>query len=262
MATKDRTLSTHLFGIKYSAELHGLTSDDIVVTAGLPRIGPTLNARRKLSGFVELTPEAERWLEALMEPERALLWELLCHHGTGRSHIRRTLPPTAHTSHTGEEVQALFASSMQDAREIRQCHCPDNPDYAILLGLASLLLALIFIGSSSTPVDGSAQVDLNDIREDVVKDMYDASGKMINLDRQLQLISKDNAGGFGGYYFSDDDSHTVYVYMQDVTKAAEAETAFRAAQGKDAQYTRIVPVQGRYSMDDLVDWFYQILGSL
>ena len=104
-----------------------------------------------------------------------------------------------------------------------------------------------------------SQVELGEIREDVVRELYDSSGRMANPDRKMQSIAKANDGGFGGYYFDENNPSTVYVYMLDVTKAAEAEEAFRASQNKDAQYTRVVPVQGNHSMDDLVDWFYQTL---
>ena len=98
-------------------------------------------------------------------------------------------------------------------------------------GLVALLLALVFLGSGSAPTD----------------------------DRKMQSISRDNDGGFGGYYFDSSDPTTVYVYMLDVTKSTEAEAAFRAVQPKSHQYTTVVLVQGRYSMDDLVDWFYATL---
>lgn len=131
--------------------------------------------------------------------------------------------------------------------------------YAVPVGLVALLLALVLMGTASTPTDGSSQVELAEVREDVVRELYDSSGRMVNPDRKMQSIAKANDGGFGGYYFDENNPSTVYVYMLDVTKAAEAEAAFRAAQNKDAQYTRVVPVQGNHSMDDLVDWFYQTL---
>ena len=62
-------------------------------------------------------------------------------------------------------------------------------------------------------------------------------------------------GGFGGYYFHDTDKSIVYVYMKDVTKTAAAEAAFRAAYSGDHQITQIIPVQGDYSFDQLVEWF-------
>ena len=131
--------------------------------------------------------------------------------------------------------------------------------YAVPVALFALLLALVFMGTASTPTDGSSQVELGEVSEDAVKELYDSSGRMVNPDRKLQSVAKANAGGFGGYYFDENNPSTVYVYMVDVTKDAEAEAAFRAIQNKDAQYTRIVPVQGNHSMDDLVDWFYQAL---
>ena len=131
--------------------------------------------------------------------------------------------------------------------------------HAIPVGLVALLLALIFMGTSSTPTDNTSQVNLSDVQEDAVKELYDSSGAMINPDRQMQSIAKDNAGGYGGHYFDDDDPSTVYVYMTDVTETAAAEAAFRAAQREDEEYTNVVVLQGQYSMADLVDWFYQTL---
>ena len=131
--------------------------------------------------------------------------------------------------------------------------------YAVPAGLVALLLALIFMGVSSTPIDESARVDLADISEHVVREMYDPSGAMINPDRKMQSIARTNPGGFGGYYFSDNDPSTVYVYMLDVTEVAAAEAAFRAAQPEDEEYTTVIHVQGRYSMENLVDWFYMTL---
>ena len=102
--------------------------------------------------------------------------------------------------------------------------------YAIPVGLVALLLGMVFMGNSSTPTDQTSRVNLSDIQEDVVRELYDSSGKMINPDRQMQDIAKAGDGGFGGYYFDPNDPSTVYIYMTDMTKAAAAEVAFRAAQ--------------------------------
>ena len=52
------------------------------------------------------------------------------------------------------------------------------------------------------------------------------------------------------------DRSIVFVYMLDVTKTASAEAAFRAAYSGDREITQIIPVQGDYSFDQLVEWFY------
>ena len=131
----------------------------------------------------------------------------------------------------------------------------------VLLSLAALLVGIVFIGTGPTDeTDEDLDInDLNQIRERVVRDLYDSSCKVIDPYRQMQAISKENDGGFGGFYFDDDDPSIVYVYMKDLTKTAEAETAFRAAHARDSRYTQVIPVQDRYSMDELTDWFYTAL---
>ena len=113
--------------------------------------------------------------------------------------------------------------------------------YAVPVGLVALLLALVLMGTASTPTDGSSQVELEEVREDVVRELYDSSDRMVNPDRKMQSIAKANDGGFGGYYFDENNPSTVYVYMLDVTKAAEAEAAFRAAVqvGRDLPFLTI-----------------------
>ena len=78
----------------------------------------------------------------------------------------------------------------------------------------------------------------------------------------MAKIARDHEGGFGGYYFHETDKSIVYVYMQDVTKTAAAEVAFRAAYSGDRKITQIIPVQGDYSLDQLVEWFYILDGAL
>ena len=39
---------------------------------------------------------------------------------------------------------------------------------------------------------------------------------------------------------------------------ASAEAAFRAVYDGDRQITRIIPVQGDYSLDELVEWFCRL----
>ena len=99
-------------------------------------------------------------------------------------------------------------------------------------------------------------VDLDQIKEDVIRDLFDSTGKMINPDRQLADVARGHEGGFGGYYFHKTDKSIVYVYMLDVTKTAAAEAAFRAAYHGSHEVAQIIPVQGDYSFDQLVEWFY------
>ena len=99
-------------------------------------------------------------------------------------------------------------------------------------------------------------VDLNQIKEKVVRDMFDSTGRIISPDGRLAKVAKDHEGGFGGFYFHETDKSIAYVYMLDITKKESAEAAFRAAYNGDREITRIIPVQGDYSFDQLLEWFY------
>ena len=112
------------------------------------------------------------------------------------------------------------------------------------------------------PPPDSDVVDLSQIKEEAVRNLFDSTGKRINPNRQVAKIARDHEGGFGGYYFHETDKSIVYVYMQDVTKTAAAEAAFRAAYSGDRKITQIIPVQGDYSLDQLVEWFYILDGAL
>ena len=112
------------------------------------------------------------------------------------------------------------------------------------------------------PPPDSDVVDLSQIKEEAVRNLFDSTGKRINPNRQVAKIARDHEGGFGGYYFHETDKSIVYVYMQDVTKTAAAEAAFRAAYSGDRMITQIIPVQGDYSLDQLVEWFYILDGAL
>ena len=136
---------------------------------------------------------------------------------------------------------------------------------AILVGLVVAASLALSPGTQSTSSDDTTQtsdlissttvVDLDQIREDAVRSLFDSNGKLINLKQQLAGIAEDNEGGFGGYYFHETDKSIVYVYMKDVTKTAAAEAAFMAAYDGDHQVSQIVPVEGNYSFDQLVEWF-------
>ena len=109
------------------------------------------------------------------------------------------------------------------------------------------------------PPPDSDVVDLSQIKEEAVRNLFDSTGKRINPNRQVAKIARDHEGGFGGYYFHETDKSIVYVYMLDVTKTAAAEAAFRAAYSGDRKIAQIIPVQGDYSFDQLVEWYYTLL---
>ena len=85
---------------------------------------------------------------------------------------------------------------------------------------------------------------------------------MFDTDQRLAGIAREYEGGFRGYYFHDTDKSTVYVYMLDPTQVEAAEGAFRAAYGGKRQVTRVIPVQGDYAFDNLLEWFYALDGAL
>ena len=150
--------------------------------------------------------------------------------------------------------------------EIMTLRAPRISTLLLMIPIVILTLLLLVGCGTTDNADGEtayiSQNDLDRVQEDAVRELHDSSGRMVNPDRKMQFIARTNSGGFGGFYFDDSDPSTVYVYMLDVTKTAEAERAFRVAMGESSEYTRIVPVRGRYSMDDLVDWFYQTLKAL
>lgn len=123
----------------------------------------------------------------------------------------------------------------------------------VLLAVIGTTLVLAQSGGDA-PFDTGA-VDLDTIREDAVRNLFDSDGRLVNPKQQLAVIAKEHEGGFGGYYFDETDKSTVYVYMKDVTKTAAAEAAFRAAYSGDRQVSRVIAVQGGYSFDQLVGWF-------
>ena len=64
---RNQMLAIHLLAIMHSAEIRqsGLNANELVRRAGLPRLGPTMNAGIKLSKHVELEPEAIQHLRSL-----------------------------------------------------------------------------------------------------------------------------------------------------------------------------------------------------
>ena len=139
----------------------------------------------------------------------------------------------------------------------------------IIIFAAAMLVLLAVIGTTAvlaqraneSPPD-SEIVDMSQIKEDAVRALYDSTGSRVNEKRRLANIATNHEGGFGGYYFHETDKSIAYVYMQDVTKAAAAEAAFRAAYSGDREVTQIIPVRGDYSLDQLVEWYYMLYNAL
>ena len=105
-----------------------------------------------------------------------------------------------------------------------------------------------------------ATVNLDEIKEQAVRDLFDDRGRMVNPDQRLARIAAEHKGGFGGYYFDETDRSTAYVYMLDPSQTEAAKAAFRAVYRGDRQVDRIIPVQGDYAFNDLLEWFH-VLGT-
>ena len=127
----------------------------------------------------------------------------------------------------------------------------------VLLAAVSATAVMVQRADKQQPEPPVPQVvDLNQIKEKVVRDMFDSTGRMTTPDDRLARVAKDHEGGFGGFYFHETDKSIAYVYMLDITKKESAEAAFRAAYNGDRDITRIIPVQGDFPFDQLVEWFY------
>ena len=139
---------------------------------------------------------------------------------------------------------------------------PIKRTYIFMTGIllpVGLLLATAVMGQEG---NDSEPVDLDEIQEDAVRDLFDENGRMVNTDQRLARIAWEYESGFGVYYFHDTDKRTAYVYMLDPSQAESAEASFRAAYGGKRQVTRVIPVQGDYAFDDLLEWFYVLDGTL
>ena len=138
--------------------------------------------------------------------------------------------------------------------------------YALMTVLAVLLLAVVAttMVMAQGPPDGDGigpvgVVNVDKVQEDVVRSLLEENGKVVNPDRQLARVAMEQEGGFGGFYFDETDESIAYVYMKDPSKVEAAKAAFRIAYaGGQRQITQIVPVQGDYSFDDLVRWYYAL----
>ena len=109
------------------------------------------------------------------------------------------------------------------------------------------------------PAPTPTAVNLADIKEDAVLALFDDKGHFIDPNGRLARISDEHEGGFGGFYFDEDDRRHAYVYMRDPSNVEAAKAAFTKAYGEDSRLvTKITPVQGEYSLNDLVRW-YRIL---
>lgn len=131
-----------------------------------------------------------------------------------------------------------------------------------LIPLVLLVMVLsVFAGTILAKGDTPGPVDPTQVKETAVQSVLDGEGKVIDPNSRMASAARDHEGGFGGWYFSE-DKDTVYVYMQDTTKTAEAQDAFDSAYPGQHTPANVVVVAGDYSLDDLATWLDQIIHGL
>lgn len=135
----------------------------------------------------------------------------------------------------------------------------------IILLLAVVALLSIVIATTvllAQESDDPERVDLDEIKEDVVRDLFDSKGNMVTPDDRLASVARTHKGGFGGFYFHETDDTIAYVFMKDTSDPQYVEDAFRSAYGDTQRFQQIIPVQGDYSFDELVEWYYLLNPAL
>ncbi len=130
-----------------------------------------------------------------------------------------------------------------------------------LMATVVLLLAGA-IAATVAGQDGEENVAPDEIQEEVVRDLFDEKGRIVTTDERLARIAQEYEGGFGGYYFDETNPSKAYVFMLDPGNIAATEAAFRAAYRGKRQTTDVVPVQGDYSFDQLLEWFHTLDSAL
>ena len=153
-------------------------------------------------------------------------------------------------------VVVVAALSLACAREVAEPTSTGMPNTGISTAAAAASPPAARTAPSTVPREPVATVNLDEIKEEAVRDLFDDRGRMVNPDQRLARIAAEHKGGFGGYYFDETDRSTAYVYMLDPSQTEAAKAAFRAAYRGDRQVDRIVPVQGDYAFNDLLEWFY------
>ena len=126
---------------------------------------------------------------------------------------------------------------------------------------AILLLFVVGVVIAQEATDPSESVDPTKVKENAVRAILDNNGKVIDPSEVMAKAARDNEGGFGGWYFTE-DKDTVHVFMTDTTKTAAAETAFNSSYSGQHSPSTVVAVSGTHSMDDLATWRDQMLRAL
>ena len=153
----------------------------------------------------------------------------------------------------------VAALSLACAREVAEPTSTGMPNTGTSTAAAAASPPAARTAPSTVPREPVATVNLDEIKEQAVRDLFDDRGRMVNPDQRLARIAAEHKGGLGGYYFDETDRSTAYVYMLDPSQTEAAKAAFRAAYRGDRQVDRIVPVQGDYAFNDLLEWFH-VLG--
>ena len=153
----------------------------------------------------------------------------------------------------------VAALSLACAREVAEPTSTGIPNTGTSTAAAATSPPAARTAPSTVPREPVATVNLDEIKEEAVRDLFDDRGRMANPDQRLARIAAEHKGGLGGYYFDETDRSTAYVYMLDPSQTEAAKAAFRAAYRGDRQVDRIVPVQGDYAFNDLLEWFH-VLG--
>ena len=150
----------------------------------------------------------------------------------------------------------VAALSLACAREVAEPTSTGIPNTGTSTAAAAASPPAARTAPSTVPRERGATVNLDEIKEQAVRDLFDDRGRMVNPDQRLARIAAEHKGGFGGYYFDETDRSTAYVYMLDPSQTEAAKAAFRAAYRGDRQVDWIVPVQGDYAFNDLLEWFH------
>jgi len=133
------------------------------------------------------------------------------------------------------------------------------PVVALVLLVGILTVSVVLAQDSPDPPPAE---DDGGSREDAVQRLFDEDGNMFGPDQHLARIAKDHQGGFGGFYFDEDDPSRVYVYMTDPSKTSAARSAFNEAYAGDQSVSSITTVQGSHSFDQLLGWFHALDAAL
>ena len=131
------------------------------------------------------------------------------------------------------------------------------------LSVVATILLLFVVGTvlAQEATGPPESVDPAKVKEDAVRAILDSDGKVIDPYKVMAKAARDNEGGFGGWYFSE-DKDTAYVFMKDSSKTGAAEAAFNSAYMGQHRPTNVVAVPGTHSLDELSTWLTQIVEAL